>query len=53
MGKRQENGDEKNIMIEWRSRLDGPSGLILLLCFMVLWSYITQEECDVGEPPAS
>jgi len=23
-------------MIEWRSGLDGPSGLILLLCLMVL-----------------
>ena len=25
-------------MIEWRSGLDGPSGLILLLCLTVLWS---------------
>ena len=27
---------KKSAMIEWRSRLDGPSGLILLLCLMVL-----------------
>jgi len=24
-------------MIKWRSRLDGPSGKILLLCLMVFW----------------
>ena len=29
---------KKSVMIEWRSRPDGPSGLILLLCLMVLWS---------------
>jgi len=37
-GKRQENRDEKiSAMIEWWSRLDGPNGLILLICFMVLF----------------
>ena len=25
-------------MIGWWSRFDGPSGLILLLCLMVLWN---------------
>ena len=28
---------KKSAMIEWQSRLDGPSGLILHQCVMVLW----------------
>ena len=36
-GKGRRMGMRKiSAMIEWRRRLDGPSGLILLLCLMVL-----------------
>ena len=40
-------------MIEWRSRPDGLSGLILLLCLMVLWFVLTGTTEVEGRPDRS